>query len=147
MPDGTVIDRENVPVGRVLSDGNIISTAGKLIGEVADGDIVIDNSDKVVGYVNFDGRIRNRDGSLIGRTLSGDLAIDNNDNILGRVYKIGATILGNDGSYSGRLAADGSVVDVAGKNIGYLKNNGSYIDLDKKVAGYALQEVAKNRRN
>ena len=114
---------------------------------MVNGDIVIDNSDKVVGYVNFDGKIRDRDGSLIGRMLSGDLAIDNNDNIMGKVYKIAATVLGNDGKYVGRLTAEGTVVDAEGKSIGYLKNNGSYIDLDKKVAGYALQEVAKNRRN
>ena len=92
-----------------------------------------------MGYVNFDGKIRDRDGSLIGRMLSGDLAIDNNDNIMGKVYKIGATVLGNDGNYVGRLTAEGTVVDAEGKSIGYLKN--------KKVAGYALQEVAKNRRN
>lgn len=81
------------------------------------------------------------------RSLSGGLAIDANDNILGRIYKIGATILGNDGKYMGRLAPDGSVISKDGKNIGYIKNNGSFIDLDKKVSGYALQEVAKNRRN
>jgi hypothetical protein len=47
----------------------------------------------------------------------------------------------------GRLAPDGSVISKDGKNIGYIKNNGSFIDLDKKVSGYALQEVAKNRGN
>ena len=130
-----------------MSDGNVISASGKLIGEVVHGDIVIDNSDKVVGYVNFDGKIRNKEGSLIGRAISGDLAIDNNDNIIGKIYKIGATILGNDGNYVGRLNAEGIVQDSEGKNVGYLKNNGSYVNLDKKVAGYALQEVAKNRRN
>ena len=75
------------------------------------------------------------------------MAIDNNDGILGRIYKIGAAILGNDGKYIGRLTADGSVISKNGARIGYLKNNGSFVDLDKKVSGYALQEVAKNRRN
>ena len=55
--------------------------------------------------------------------------------------------MGNDGNSVGRLTAEGTVVDAEVKSIVYLKNNGSYIDLDKKVAGYALQEVAKNRRN
>ena len=73
--------------------------------------------------------------------------MDMNEKILGKVYQIGATILGSDGQYKGRLAADGSVIDVKGNNIGYVKSNGSFIDLDKKVSGYVLGEVAKNRRN
>ena len=67
--------------------------------------------------------------------------------LLGKIYKIGATILGNDGNYKGRIAPDGKVVDMFGINIGYIKNNGSFIDLDKNVSGYVLGEVAKNRRN
>ena len=132
--------RRGEPVG-------VISEAGKLYGEILDGDIVIDNNDKVVGYVNIDGTITAKDGKNIGRTLSRDLAVDNNDNILGKIYKIGATILGNDGKYIGRLSPEGRVLDTKGQNIGYIKNNGSFIDLDKKVSGYVLQEVAKNRRN
>ena len=66
---------------------------------------------------------------------------------MGKIYKVGATVLGNDGSYRGRLAPDGSVIDPNGGNIGRIKSNGSFVDLDKKVAGYVLQEVAKNRRN
>ena len=41
----------------------------------------------------------------------------------------------------------GNVVNEMGKNNGYIKNNGTYVDLDKKISGYALPEVAKNRRN
>ena len=146
-PDGSVASPEGVSLGKVLPDGNVLSVSGKLIGEKVFGDIIISNDDKVVGYVNFDGKIIGKDATIIGRVLSGGLAIDLNDRILGRVYPIGATILGNDGQYKGRLAHDGSVIDVAGNNIGYVKNNGSFIDLDKKVSGYVLGEVAKNRRN
>ena len=73
--------------------------------------------------------------------------VDNNENILGKIYKIGATILNNEGKYVGRLNAKGIVVDEYGKDNGYIKNNGSFVDLDKKISGYALPEVAKNRRN
>lgn len=146
-PDGSVVSPAGVTLGKVLSDGNVMSVSGKLIGEVVFGDIIISNDDKVVGYVNFDGKIIGKDASIIGKTLSGGLAVDLNDRILGKVYKIGATILGNDGQYKGRLASDGSVVDAKGSNIGYVKSNGSFIDLDKKVSGYVLGEVAKNRRN
>ena len=114
---------------------------------MVDGDIVIDKSDKVVGYVNFDGKISAFGGNIIGRVLSGGLAVDDKDNIIGQVFKIGATVLGNDGKYRGRVAPDGKVLDQKGNIIGYIKNNGSFIDLDKKVSGYVLQEVAKNRRN
>ena len=79
--------------------------------------------------------------------LSGGYAIDNQNDILGAIYKIGASVLSNDGTYLGRVNASGRVVSVDGKDIGYIKNNGSFVDLDKKVAGYALQEVAQNRRN
>ena len=75
------------------------------------------------------------------------MAVGSDETVLGRIYKIGTTILGNDGQYAGRLRADGNVVSRDGKIIGYLKSNGSFVNLDKKVAGYALQEVAKNRRN
>ena len=97
--------------------------------------------------VNFDGKILGKDANIIGKMLSGGLAVDVNNRILGKVYKIGATILGNDGQYKGRLAYDGSVLDAKGNNIGYVKSNGAYVDLDKKVSGYVLGEVAKNRRN
>ena len=96
---------------------------------------------------NFDGKIIGKDANILGRVLSGELAIDLGNKILGKIYKIGATILGNDGEYKGRITPDGRVVNTAGTNIGYIKNNGSYINLDKNVAGYVLGEVAKNRRN
>ena len=95
-----------------MPDGNVVSVSGKIIGEVINGDIVISNEDKVVGYVNFDGKIIGLDATIIGKVLSGGLAMDLNDRILGKIYKIGATILGNDGKYIGRLAPDGSVTDV-----------------------------------
>ena len=63
------------------------------------------------------------------------------------MYKIGATILNNEGKYVGRLNAKGFVIDEYGKNNGYIKNNGTFVNLDKKISGYALPEVAKNRRN
>ena len=146
-PDGGVVNSANVVIGKVLSDGNVLSISGKLIGEVVAGDIVIGNNDKVVGYVNFDGKIKSSDGKIIGKVLSGGLAVDDHNGLLGKIYKIGATVLGNDGSYKGRLGYDGAVIDAEGQNIGQVKSNGSFIDLDKKVSGYVLQEVAKNRRN
>ena len=103
--------------------------------------------DEVKTYDKYKYQITAKDGNLIGRALSQDLAIGNSDNILGKIFKIGATILGNDGKYVGRLSPEGKVINSAEQNIGYVKNNGSYIDLDKKVSGYVLQEVAKNRRN
>ena len=39
------------------------------------------------------------------------------------------------------------MIDFELNEIGYLKSNGSFIDGDKKAAGYVLPEVAKNRRN
>lgn len=87
MPDGTVIDVNNVVFGRTLSDGSVINQAGSLVGEIAEGDIVIDNADKVAGYVDLAGNVVSRDRTVIGRSLSGGLAIDANDNILGRIYK------------------------------------------------------------
>ena len=146
-PDGSVTDSKGVVLGRVLSDKNVMGVTGKIIGEVVQGDIVISNDDKVVGYVNFDSKIVDKDANIIGRALSGGLAVDLGNKILGKIYEIGATILGSDGEYKGRLDAEGKVINAIGVNIGYIKSNGSFIDLDKKVAGYVLGEVAKNRRN
>ena len=146
-PSGSVVDVKGSTVGQVLSDGNVMGVTGKIIGEVIQGDIVISNDDKVVGYVNFDGKITDKDANIIGRVLSGELAVDLSNKILGKIYKIGATILGNDGKYKGRITPDGKVIDSSGVNIGYIKSNGSFINLDKNVAGYVLGEVAKNRRN
>ena len=146
-PNGSVVDSKGVVLGQVLADGNVLGVTGVVIGEVVQGNIVISNDDKVVGYVNFDGKIVGKDASIIGRALSGELAVDLGNKILGKIYKIGATILGNDGEYKGRLTHDGKVVNALGANIGYIKSNGSFINLDKNVSGYVLGEVAKNRRN
>jgi hypothetical protein len=147
LPNGEVSNKENVIVGRVLSDGQVIGSNGKLIGETIEGDIVINNFDQVVGYINFDGKISDKNGVIIGKVISNDLAVDNNENILGKIYKIGATILNNEGKYIGRLNYKGIVVNEVGKNNGFIKSNGTYVDLDKNISGYALPEVAKNRRN
>ena len=56
-------------------------------------------------------------------------------------------MLSGDGTYLGYLSFSGDVFNVNGQKIGYLKSNGSFVDNDKNVAGYALQEVAENRRN
>ena len=100
-----------------------------------------------MGYINFDGTIKTSDGKILGKVLSGGLALGSKNNIIGKIFKIGATVLSNDGKYQGRLAHSGKVLDAKGNDIGHIKNNGSFINLDKKVAGYVLQEVAKNRRN
>ena len=144
---GATLNKSNQINGRVLSDGSVVNEDGQLSGELIDGDIVINNEDKFVGYVMLDGSVKSKDGAKIGRLLSKELAIDDKNNILGRVFKIGATVLNNKGEYIGRVTSEGKVLNKKGENIGYIKNNGSYIDLDKKVSGYVLQEVAKNRRN
>ena len=74
-------------------------------------------------------------------------SIDDRKNIIGRAFKIGATVLGNDGKYRGRISPTGKVLDKSGNVIGYIKNNGSFVDLDARISGYVLQELAKNRRN
>ena len=73
--------------------------------------------------------------------------IDNQNNIVGKTFNLGASVLSGEGKYLGYLAQDGSVKNLKGEEIGYLKSNGSFVDKDKKVQGYALQEVAQNRRN
>ena len=100
-----------------------------------------------MGYVNFDGKVSAFGGNIIGRVLSGGLVGDTQNKVIGRAFKIGATILGNNGNYLGRLSPEGKVLDNKGNIIGYIKNNGSFVDLDSRVSGYVLQELAKNRRN
>ncbi|MBQ4400072.1 MAG: hypothetical protein II830_02110, partial [Alphaproteobacteria bacterium] len=146
LPTGEFMDNRHLVSGRVLADGKVISSDGHFLGEVVGGDIVIGNDDKLKGYVGFDGTIT-YNGREIGKTLTDGLAVDKQGNILGHIYTIGNNILSNDGKYVGRLAANGKVIADGNQEIGYLKSNGSFIDLDKNVAGYSLPEVARNRRN
>ena len=147
LPNGAVINAKNVIIGKVYSDGKAVNKEGQLIGEIVDADIVIGNQDKVIAYVGFDGTVRGFDNAPIGRILSGRLAVDNQNVILGMAYKTGTAIVSNEGKYLGRLAATGRVISGSGQDIGYLKSNGSFVDLDKNVSGNVLQEVAQNRRN
>ena len=96
--------------------------------------------------MGFDGIVTNNDRE-IGRVLTDGLAVDKQGNIIGHTYTIGNNILSNNGNYIGRLAANGKVIADDNQEIGYIKSNGSFVDLDKNVAGYSLPEVAINRRN
>ncbi|MBP5215784.1 MAG: DUF3659 domain-containing protein, partial [Alphaproteobacteria bacterium] len=146
LPTGDFMNKNHVISGRILSDGKVISSDGRFVGEVVSGDIVIGNNDSVQGRIGFDGVIYNG-GTIVGRILTDGLAIDRQNNIIGRTYIIGNTILSNSGQYMGRLAANGRVLTANNKEIGYIKSNGSFVDIDKNVAGYSLPEVARNRRN
>ena len=146
LPTGEFMDTRHLVSGRVLADGKVISNDGNFLGEVVSGDIVIGNDDKFKGLVGLDGVITNS-GREIGRILTDGLAVDKQGNILGRVYTIGNNIISNKGKYIGRLGANGKVVADGNQEVGYLKSNGSFVDVDKNVSGYSLPEVARNRRN
>lgn len=146
LANGQFADSRHVISGRVLADGKVISNEGNFLGEVISGDIVIGNDDRFKGIVGIDGIIRN-DGAVMGHILTDGLAVDKQNNIIGRVYTIGSIILSEDGNYIGRLAANGKVISPENKEIGFIKSNGSFVDMDKNVSGYVLPEVARNRRN
>ena len=146
LPNGQFMNEQRAITGNVMADGKVTSQDGQLLGEVVNGDIVIGNDDKVKGLVGFDGKVY-QSGRVIGKILTDGLAVDMQKNVLGHVYNIGNTVLSNDGSYIGRLSANGKVIEDKNREIGYMKSNGSFIDADKNVSGYLLPEVAKNRRN
>lgn len=146
LPNGQFSDIQGILSGRVLADGKVINNDGKFLGEVVNGDIVIGNDDKVKGLVGFDGRIY-QNGAVVGHILTDSLAVDMQNNVLGHVYNIGHTVLSNSGEFVGRMNAGGKVVKNINSEIGYIKSNGSFIDVDKNVSGYSLPEAARNRRN
>ena len=146
LPTGQFTDRQGIVNGRVLADGKVISSEGKFLGEVVSGDIVIGNNDKVKGSVGFDGQIYYA-GAVIGRSVTDFLAVDLQNNILGHIYNIGQTVLSNEGEFIGRMGANGRVLRDNNQEIGFIKSNGSFVDMDKNVSGYSLPEVARNRRN
>jgi sporulation protein YlmC with PRC-barrel domain len=74
------------------------------------------------------------------------IALDENGNVIGRV-NANDLVFDENGNIIGRVLPDGTVIDLRGDIIGNVKSNGSFIDLDKKVSGYVLGEVAKNKRN
>lgn len=145
LPNGSYMDSKHIVAAKVSSDGSIINSDGKILGEVVKGDIVIGADDKVKGWISFDGTVYNK-GTAVGKVLNDGLAVDNQNNIIGRSYNIGNTILSNNGEYIGRLSATGRVVD-DNNEIGYIKSDGSFVDMDKKVSGYSLPEVVRSRRN
>ena len=147
MPGGDVIATNNLKMGHVLQDGKVVNQNGQLVGEVVRADIVISNDDKVVGFVAFDGTVRSPDNQRTGRMLSDGLVVDNQNNIIGYAFKIGTAVLSSEGKYLGYVNENGRVISPKGEDIGYLRSNGSMIDKDKKISGYALHEVAQNRRN
>ena len=146
LPTGQFMDTKHLISGRVLADGKVISSTGVFLGEVVGGDIVIGNNDTIQGLIQFDGTVV-KDGNLVGQILTDGLAVDNQKNILGHTFSIGNPVLSNSGAYVGRISALGRVVIDENNEIGFIKSNGTYIDLDKNVAGYSLPEVARNRRN
>lgn len=146
LPTGMFVDLKNVEGGRVLADGKVISGEGKFLGEVLEGDVVIGNDDRVKGILGFDGNVY-AGGNVIGHAITDGLAVDKQNNVIGRIFTIGNTILSSRGMYIGRLAANGRVLDLNNREVGFIKSNGSYVDADKKVTGYSLPEVARNRRN
>ena len=83
----------------------------------------------------------------IGQILTDGLVVDNQQNILGHIFNIGNPVLSNIGGYIGRINALGKVILHENNEIGFIKSNGSFVDLDKNVSGYSLPEVARNRRN
>ena len=147
VADGSVISNDNVKIGHILNSGQAVNDKGILIGEVVEDDIVINENDQVVGFINAEGKVLDKEKSTIGKIISSNLVVDNNGKILGHSYKIGANILGNDGKFLGRLSPNGTIYSLTNGKIGYLKSNGSYVNIRNKVSGYVLDEVAQNRRN
>ena len=146
LPTGQFMDQKHVVAGRVLADGKVVSPNGDFLGEVVNGDIVIGGDDRLKGYVQFDGSVR-KSGSEIGHILTDGLAMDKQMKILGHIFGIGNAVLSNSGEYIGRVSAGGRVIIGEDNEIGFIKSNGSFVDMDKNVSGYVLPEVARNRRN
>lgn len=144
-------DSHNVYMGRVNSDGNVVSDGGEIIGRVnSDGSVtaknqnagyalddlyVYDNEEKTVGYIAKDGRVYGIMGELKGTVYNG-FVLNKQQKLIARGQR-DYYIRNSANEIIGQLNLDGSVVNVKNITVGHLNENGDVTDAGGKVIAKA----------
>ena len=136
--DGYVRDANGNIIGRVLPDGTVVDMNGNPIGKVdAASDkvrVAIGRDGKFLGVVGPDGYLRDANGNIIGRVLPDGTVVDLNGNVIGSVLE-GEPLRDADGNIIGIILPDGRVMDLNGVEIGRLDADGNIVDADGNILG------------
>ncbi len=127
-PDGTVLDKNNHPIGRV-SEVPVYDSNGKLIGTIGADGQVRDANGHVIGKVEPDGTVRDSKGNIIGKAEPLVTAGKHSGNVPG------APVYDKQGRLIGTVGPDGRVRDIHGKVIGSVKADGTVVDEDGSPIG------------
>ncbi|MBQ8750866.1 MAG: TrbI/VirB10 family protein [Alphaproteobacteria bacterium] len=144
-------DSNNVYMGRVDTNGNVISDSGNIIGYVKyDGEVVFgdkvggyalydlyvyDNDEKTIGYIAKNGRVYSILGDAIGSIYNG-FVLDKKKNVIAR-GKRDYFIRNKENKSIGYLKLDGNVINTKNVNIGNLNNQGDVINKNEELVAKA----------
>ena len=123
ISDGKVVSYDNQLIGNITADSFIVNFDGKLIGGVVPQGIAIGNDNKLLGKVNNDGSVRLASGKIIGKVLPEGLVVDDYFQVIGAVLFPGL-VYSDEGTTVGRLTGDGAYTDLSGQTIGFISADG-----------------------
>lgn len=131
ISDGKVISFENKIIGNVTADSLIIDGKGKIIGGVVPQGVAVGNDAKLLGKVSSDGSIRSASGQIVGRALPNGFVVNEYFDVLGQVIFPGL-VYDDAGKIAGRVTGDGLYSNLSGSPIGIITPD-----------GYAYRKVGK----
>ena len=117
-PRGDVQNYRGTYLGRVLSNGYVISDSGTHLGHISRSLPIIDAGGRILGFSGADGKVISSDKSELG-------CLDKN----GRLYNA-------DKSWIGSVVDYDSVMDFSGQVIGYSILDGRIVDESNQIIGY-----------
>lgn len=153
-----VFGPEKRVVGKVLTDGTIVSTTSEdstalmpKMGQSYTNNVVLDITGKFIGYANVNGQVRNRSDALIGQVIERDLVLDAKGSFIGQVLPY-TTIVDEEckllgvltpkgdirnykNTYVGRQLLNGQVISDVGLDLGYAVKKGIVVDDNNNVLG------------
>ena len=144
-------DKNNLYLGRVNSEGQVVSDEGNIIGKVNYNGLVqtsentegfalydlyvYDNLGKTVGYIAKNGRVYSIMGDLIGVIHNG-FVVDKKQNLIARGAR-DYDIRDKDKKVIGFLQLDGKVVNAKNIEIGTLADDGNILNADNQPIAVA----------
>lgn len=114
--------------GRLISSKMVISLSGDFLGSVVPGGEVSDFDGNTIGFIKANGYAYNEKNEIIGRIVKSGYAFDDAGRYLGYVTYNGEVI--SKGKSLGRQRADGSIIDANGKVFGFA------LDIASTATGY-----------
>ena len=156
--DMYVYGDNNMVIGYIAPDGNIISFTNQKLGKLVRG-FAVDNKGKMFARGNRDFNIINKNGDTIGELRFDGTVVNNNGEVIGSLGAAGdieatdgeviATakplqyyeaerkkpVYDQNGNVIGYVGEDNKIVDAKGNLIGQLAKDGSAISVDGAVIG------------